>query len=142
MVGREIEFADDADALRFRLHTLELDARTGIVELRARQRRVEIEVPPGAREFAVGDDLEPGLLLLADDPADFSVLHALEFCVRNLVRLAHDPRFREPFGAQQTADMIGAERLVGVGHRNTPFAKTGEFRLQIRPLGSGHVPHL
>jgi hypothetical protein len=30
----------------------------------------EIEMPPGAAEFAVGDRLQPGLFLLLDDPLD------------------------------------------------------------------------
>src|SRR5690606_8051956 len=87
------------------------------------QRRVEIEMPPGARILAVGHGLEPGLLLLADDGADFRFLDRLEFGFGNLVRLAHGARIGEPLRTEQTTDMVGSERHPGIGHRNTPLQR-------------------
>ena len=77
MVG-EADLAVDAQALRLGLHALELDAVVELVELDAVEHAEEIEVPPGAAEFAVGRELEADLLLLLDDLLDLAVLDLLE----------------------------------------------------------------
>ncbi len=70
----EAELARDADALHPALHAVKLDAVVERVALHAVEQAVEIEVPPRAAEFAVGGDLQPGLLLLLDDLLDLAVL--------------------------------------------------------------------
>ena len=77
MVG-EADLADDARALGARLQALERDALLHGVALDAVEPPEEIEVPPGAAELAVGDRLEPDLLLLLDDAFDLAVLDRLE----------------------------------------------------------------
>ena len=78
---------------------------------------VEIELPPGAAELAVGRELEADLLLLLDDLLDLAVLDLAE-------RLG---ALISPFGvlgarllqrrrAQQAADVIGAERGFAAFH--------------------------
>ncbi len=51
----------------------ELDASAGRIQLDAVQTLVEIELPPGAAELAVGGDLQADLFLLADDLVDLAV---------------------------------------------------------------------
>ena len=73
MVG-EAELADDADALRLGLHTLELNSRGHLAQLDAVEHAVEIEVPPGAAELAVGDPRQAYRLLLRHRFADAAIL--------------------------------------------------------------------
>ena len=74
MVG-ESDLAGDLDAARLGLHALELDAMIDLVDLDAIEPAVEIEVPPGAAEFAVGRELQADVLLLLDDLFDLAVLN-------------------------------------------------------------------
>ena len=74
----EADLAGDLDALHLGLHALELDAVVEFVELDAVEHAEEIEMPPGAAEFAVGDELEPDLFLLLDDLLDLAVLDFLQ----------------------------------------------------------------
>ena len=105
-----------SEPARFGLHALELDALFGLVLLDAVEPRQEIEMPPGAAIFAVGDRLEPDLLLLPDDLQDFRVLDDFELRGRDFPFLALRARFLERRGAQQAADMVGAEWRCGSGH--------------------------
>ena len=76
----------------------------------------EVEMPPGAAEFAVGDRVQAGRLLFFDDALDLAVFHRLE---RRGVDLAFDAtlaRFFQGGGPQQAADMVGAERRFGSLH--------------------------
>ncbi len=59
--------------LRLGLHALELDAVVELVDLDAVEHAEEIEMPPGAAEFAVGGELEADLFLLLDDLLDLAV---------------------------------------------------------------------
>ena len=68
----EIDLAVDLDRLRLGLDALELDRRRAD-QVDALQPGEEIEMPPGAAEFAVGRELEPDLLLLLDDLLDLAV---------------------------------------------------------------------
>ena len=74
----EAELADDAHALGLGLDAGELDALAGVEHLDAIETLVEIELPPGAAELAVGRELEADLLLLPDDLLDLAILDRLE----------------------------------------------------------------
>ena len=58
MIG-EPDLAVDLDRARLGLHALELDAVVELVNLDTVQHPEEIEVPPRAAEFAVGDSFRP-----------------------------------------------------------------------------------
>ena len=118
----EIDLADDAHAFGLGLDPGKGDALAGGVELHAIEPLVEIELPPGAPELAVGRELEPDLFLLLDDLLDLAVLDLPELLGGDLALLALRPRLLERRGAQQAADMIGAEWRFGSLHRSFPYA--------------------
>ena len=60
------------------LDAVELDAGIGGDRRDAGKPAEEIEMPPGAAEFAVGGELEADLLLLLDDLLDLAVFDRLE----------------------------------------------------------------
>src|SRR5262249_16944021 len=106
----EAELAGDARALRARLHALECDALLHHVAFGAVESPQEVEVPPGATKLAVGDGLEPDLLLLLDDALDLAIRARLE---RGRIDLALGmllARLLQRCRTQQAADMVGAER--------------------------------
>src|SRR5262245_50837056 len=112
----EAEFADDARALRPGLHTLERNALLHHVAFGAVEAPQEVEVPPGAAELAVGDRLEPDLLLLLDHALDLAILDRLE---RGRIYPALGvllARLLQRCRTQQAADMVGAERRLGTLH--------------------------
>ena len=76
----------------------------------------EIEMPPGAAEFAVGDRLQAGIFLLLDDVLDLAVFHRFQFVCRDLALGAALARLFQRRGPQQAADVIGAERRFGSLH--------------------------
>ena len=53
----EADLSRDFQRLCLGLHALELDAVLGLHDFDALQRAEEVEMPPGAAEFAVGDGL-------------------------------------------------------------------------------------
>ena len=106
-----------------RLHALELDAVVDLVDLDAVEHAEEIEMPPGAAEFAVGRELEPDLFLLLDDLLDLAVLDRRERCRGDLALLALGARFLQRRGAQQAADHVGAKRRLGSHHWGVPPCK-------------------
>ena len=113
----ESDLAHDAQALRLGLHAAELDALVALVQLDAVQHPEEVEVPPGAAKLAVGGERKPELLLLLDDLLDLAVLDRLELGRRDRALFALGARLLERRGAQEAADMIGAERRLGSFHR-------------------------
>src|SRR5262245_39675479 len=115
MVGKA-ELADDARALRAGLQALERDALLHHIAFRAVEAPEKVEVPPGAAELAVGDGLEPHLLLLLDDALDLAVLDRLERGRADLALGVLLPRLLERSRTQQAADMVGAERRLGSLH--------------------------
>jgi hypothetical protein len=120
MIG-EVDLLGDAQHLHLGLHALELDTVIGIVQLDAVQHAEEIVVPPRAAEFAVGDRLQPDLLLLLDDLLDLAVFHLLQLRRGDLALFALGARFLHGRGAQDGADVVGAEwRLGTLGHRCPP----------------------
>ena len=114
----EADLADDARALGPRLHALERDALIHHVMFGAVEPPEKIEMPPRAAELAVGDRLQPDVFLLLDDARDLAVLDRLELRGRISPRSAC-ARLFERGGAQQAADVIGAEGRLGAlhGHR-------------------------
>ena len=100
----EADLAGDLDALHLGLHALELDAVVELVELDAVEHAEEIEMPPGAAEFAVGGELEADLLLLLDDLLDLAVLDLFELGRGDRALLALRARLLDRRGAQQAAD--------------------------------------
>jgi len=80
----------------------------------------EIAVPGLAVVFAVGDELEPELLLQPHHVADCGVLDTLELGIRNLFFLRLFARVDERGGPDEAADVIGAERRLGAFHVRGP----------------------
>jgi hypothetical protein len=81
----------------------------------------EIEVPEGAAELAVGDRLEPKLLLQLDRVADRLVLDPAQLLGGDGPGFPLVARVEQFLGAQQAADMVGAERRRGAGrHGGSP----------------------
>ena len=112
----EADLAADLDALHLGLHALELDAVVELVELDAVEHAEEIEMPPGAAEFAVGDELEPDLFLLLDDLLDLAVLDLFQLGRGDRALFALRARLLDRRGAQQAADHVGAEGRLGALH--------------------------
>src|SRR4029079_7291968 len=75
------------------------------------------EAPPigTAAEFAVAHHLEPDLLLHRNDVADAFVLQGREFGIADLLRGMAAEGLPQRGGAQQAADVIGAERRSALG---------------------------
>ena len=97
-------------------HSGKRDAAVHLVALDAVEPPEKVEMPPGAAELAVGDGLQAGLLLLGDDRADLAVFDLLERIGGDLAIGAALARLLQRRGAQQAADMIGAERRLGALH--------------------------
>ena len=117
----ETDLANDPHALGLGGDACERDALAGGVELDAVEPLVEIELPPGAAELAVGRELEADLLLLADRLLDLAVLDFLQLRGGDLAALMPGARFLERCRAQQRADVIGAEGRPGPVHREAPL---------------------
>ena len=117
----EVDLALDARAFGPRRHAREGDSLVHHVALDAAETPEEIEMPPGAAELAVGNRLEPGLLLLGDRALDLAVLDLGERVGVDLVARAFLARLLQCGGAQQTPDVVGAERRFGALHGRSPF---------------------
>ena len=112
------ELAGDLDALVARRHRGEGDAGIHHVLLDAVEAPEEIEMPPGAAEFAVGDRLQADFFLAFDDALDLAVFDRLERGGVDLALGALLARLLQRGRPQQAADMIGAERrLCSHAHR-------------------------
>ena len=112
MAGKA-DLAGDLHALIARRHRGEGDAGIHHVALDAVEAPEKVEMPPRAAEFAVGDRLQAGRFLFADDGFDLAIFDGLE---RRGVDLALGMLLARLFQrgrAQQRADMIGAERRFG-----------------------------
>src|SRR4029077_5661088 len=97
---REAELAMDANAARLGLHALKLDAVIELVDLDAIEHAIEIKVPPGTAEFAVGRKLETGLLLFPDDLLNLAVFNLGGLRRVDLAFLALPPRLLQWRGPQ------------------------------------------
>jgi hypothetical protein len=118
----EIDWANDAHALGLGLDAGELDACAGGVHLDTRQALVEIELPPGSAELAIGRELQPDLLLLFDDRLDLAVLDRFQFSRADLALGVPGARLLQRRGPQQAADVVGAEWRLGFLHRTDPVS--------------------
>src|SRR5262249_56057243 len=76
----------------------------------------EMPVRGVAVEFAVGDELEPELLLQSHHLTDCRMLNTLELGIRDLFFFRLLARVDESAGADEAADMLGAEGRLGAFH--------------------------
>ena len=121
MAGKA-DLAGDLDALVARRDAGEGDALVHHVLLDAVETPEEIEMPPGAAEFAVGDRLQADLFLLLDDALDLAVLDRLQRGSVDFAFGALLARLLQRGRTQQAADMIGAEgRLGALSHSLSRF---------------------
>ncbi len=88
----EVDLAGDRDAFMLGLDAVEFYAAVGRYRRDAGKPAKEIEMPPGAAEFAVGGKLQAHFGLFLDDGFDLAVFDGLE-------RLGADFAFGE-FGAR------------------------------------------
>ena len=117
MVRRKVDFACNLQHLHLGLHALELDAVVGHFDRDAFQHAVEIIVPERAAVFAVGDGVQADVFLLLDDLDDLRVLNLFQLIIGDLALLVLGARFVNGLGAQNAADMVGAEwRFCSLGH--------------------------
>jgi hypothetical protein len=84
----------------------------------------EIEMPPGTAELAVGDGVKADVLLLLDDALDFAVFDFLQLCGVDLAFGVLRPRIMNGLGTEQAADMVGAERRLGLNFGCPPAPGT------------------
>src|SRR6516164_6160599 len=84
----------------------------------------EISVPGVAVVFAVGDELEPELLLQSYHLTDCDLLDTLELGIGDLFFLRLLARVDESGGPDEAADMLGAEGRLGAFHwRGSPLQR-------------------
>ena len=77
----------------------------------------EVHVPGGAAELAVGGRLEADLLLHRDRAGDLLVLDRRQVSRGDPARGEVVTGLQQPLGAEQAADVVGAERGAGpAGH--------------------------
>src|SRR5262249_24264687 len=112
MTGKA-DLAGDLQALIARGHRGKGDAGVHHMFLDAVETPEEVEMPPGAAEFTVGDCLQADLLLLPDDAFDLAVLDFRQLCRRHLALGTLLARSLQRRRAQQTADMVCAKRRLG-----------------------------
>ena len=113
MAGKRAELAGDPQHHWLGIWALELDLALAQIGFDAVEGTEKIVIPEGAAEFAVGDGLQPDLFLLPDDLLDLAVFHRFQRAGRDLPALAFRARLLQRRGAQQAANMIGAERRCG-----------------------------
>ena len=134
MIGKS-DLAGDLDAARLGLHALKLNAVIELVDFHAVEHAEEIEVPPRAAKLAIGGKLKADLFLLLDDLLDLAVFNLFELSRRNRALLALRARLLDRRGAQNAADMVGAEwRLGSLRHGFLREAPAGR--------AAGHLPGL
>ena len=107
------DLARDLGAFVARRDRGEGDAGVHHVLLDAVEAPEEIEMPPRAAEFAVGDRLQAGLLLLPDDAFDLAVLDRLSAAASISPLANFVARLLQRRGAQQAADVVGAKGRLG-----------------------------
>jgi hypothetical protein len=88
---------------------------TEFVELDAVEHAVEIEMPPGPAELAVGRELEADRFLLANDLFDLAILDRGKLGGADRARRGLLARLLEDGRSEQRADMVGAKRRLGAG---------------------------
>jgi hypothetical protein len=116
----EADPARDLGAFLARLHAGEGDAGARNELLDALQPPEEIEMPPRAAELAVGDGLQPRLLLLPDHALDLAVLDRLQRRGSDLALRALLARLLQRLRTEQAPDMVCPEGRSGALHRLAP----------------------
>src|SRR5262249_59846441 len=101
---------------RLGLRAVEFDLALAEIGLGAVELAQEIVVPERAAELAVGDQLEPDLLLPLDDLLDLAIFDRAQRCSVDLALLALLARLFQSMGTQQAADVVGAEWRFGTLH--------------------------
>src|SRR6478735_1747432 len=107
VIGRKIDLAINADALRPRRDALELDRLVVLFDPHPVQHAPEIEMPGCAAKFAVGRKLQTYLFLFVDEAFDLAILDSPELRIGDLLVLVPSAGFLESIGTQETADLIG-----------------------------------
>src|SRR5271154_2718311 len=110
VAGIAAEPALEAQQDRPRLRPLELELALPEIGLDAVEADQEIGLPGRPAVFAVGDRFEADVFLAADQLDDLLVLDGAQVGGADLTALMPAARRLERGGAQQAADMIGAER--------------------------------
>ena len=137
MVVGEVELADDADRVMPGLHARELDALVGMKQLAAGQIGEEVEMPPGAAEFAVGRELQADRGLLVHDLLDLHVLDLAQVVGGDLALLQLGARLLDARRPQQAADLVGAER--GFGSLHGLYSRDLKLVFSVRGAGDAEI---
>jgi hypothetical protein len=82
------DLAIDLEGMRLGHHAVKLDAVVAQIKGHTVEAAKKIEMPPRAAKLAVGGELEPDVLLLADRPLDLAVFHRAQRLGGDLVALA------------------------------------------------------
>ena len=121
-VAGETHPAGDLDAFVLSLHAVKLNPALGGVGRDAVEAFEEIEMPPGAAEFAIGRELEPDLLLLLDNLLDLAIFDLFELRRRHLAPRVFFTCLLDRRSAQQAADVVGAKwRRCSLTHGFSPL---------------------
>src|SRR5579864_1599360 len=136
----EADFAGDLGAFVARPRAGKRDAGLHDGLLDAVEAPEEIEMPPRAAEFAVGDRLQAGRFLLPDGVLDLAVLHCFQLVRRDLALGAALARRFQRRGPQQAADVIGAERRLGSLHDVTLLLSPTLRRRSRRSSAAWPIP--
>jgi len=118
MIVRKVELADDGREFRRDLHAVEGDALVGPAGLEHHPVQIpqEVVVPELAAGLAVGDDLQPHVLLRLDQAADALVLGGLQLLGRDLAGGELLARLGDDGRAQQRPNVVGPiGRGLGLG---------------------------
>jgi hypothetical protein len=127
-MARETELAVDLGPLGPGIGAGEGDAGSHVALGHTIEPPEKIEMPPRAAELTVGDRLQADLFLLLDDARDLAVLDLGQRGGVDLARGVASARLLDGFGAQQAADVIGAEgRLGPLAHRGLLAGGSREF---------------
>jgi hypothetical protein len=109
VVGRKADLAGDVHGVRLGRQALERHAGVFGDDLDAVEPAEEVEVPEGAAELAVGYGVQPDLLLAADRMEDRLVFDVPQCGGVDLAVLEAGTGLMNGCGAQQAADLVGAE---------------------------------
>src|SRR5690242_11809523 len=101
---RQAQFAAHLDGVAARGDALELDSFSQFRPFGAVEAGEEIEIPPRAPEFSVGDGFEPDLFLFADRALDFGVFDLLEIVGADFAFRASGACLLQAGRSEQAAD--------------------------------------
>jgi len=118
MIGGEAELVADHRHVLLGMDAVKLDAAAfALDDIEAVEHAHEVEMPPGAAEFAIGDRLEAGIFLHPDDIDNGLILDGSElFGADGLVFEVGLAGLLDAVGAQERADDIGVVGRLCNGH--------------------------